>query len=98
MQAPGARRGCMPGTVLLVPRGLRIDIFDSPGHAHRRTPLSSGKRGTVSRAQKRRRLARLEKGMAHAARVDAKAMKLSSSKASRKALKGLWQCGKDDGK
>lgn len=63
--------------------------------SHRRTPSTSGKRGTTSRAQKRRKVARLEKGMAHAARVDAKAMKLSSSKASRKVLKGLWQSSKD---
>lgn len=49
-----------------------------------------GKRGQKSRAQKQRRAARMEKGLAHASRVEGKALKLSGSKAKRTSSKSLW--------
>ncbi|KAL6781793.1 hypothetical protein ACKKBF_B09440 [Auxenochlorella protothecoides x Auxenochlorella symbiontica] len=74
--------------------GESMDVADTGSQAAaadlatpRRIP---GKRGQKSRAQKQRRAARMEKGLAHASRVEGKALKLSGSKAKRTSSKSLW--------
>lgn len=64
-----------------------FDQIESMRQPSRRIP---GKRGQKSRAQKQRRAARMEKGLAHASRVEGKALKLSGSKAKQTSSKSLW--------